>query len=456
MTSALAQSPTVVAPWFHPKFRVLFQPKRYKVFYGGRNGMKTWAVARALVLLGAQKPLRILCAREFQGSIKESVHEVLEKQIEKLGLSRFYEVQRDTIKGITGTSAEGTEFFFIGLHLNTSKVKSYEDVDVCWVEEADAVTDASWNDLTPTIRKPTGGPFGQGSEIWITFNPKLDTDATYKKFIVEPPTDCVAVKTIYTDNPFLSVGIRQEIADLKAKNFDQYLHVWEGFCKQTLEGAVYADELRDATQQKRITKVPYDRSNSVNTYWDLGRSDHTSIWFVQQAGFEYHIIDFYENRLKGIDHYLEVLQNRSYLYDTIWLPHDAKAKTLGSKMTIEEQVRAKFPNAVRIVQRQSIKDKVAAARTVFPNVYFDETKCSVGLQHLRHYTYEVDPQTKQFSALPLHDEHSDAASAFEYFGLASKMPSRRVNGRVSSTLAKLLNRPQNDFPPETSPTGWMR
>lgn len=458
----LAKAPTSepasasISAWFHPKHKVLFEPKRYKVLYGGRAGLKSWSAARALLLLGAQQPLRILCAREFQQSIKESVHELLESQCEKLGLSKFYEIQRDTIKGLRGTSAQGTEFFFIGLHLNTSKVKSYEDVDICWVEEADSVTDSSWGDLTPTIRKPNGGPFGVGSEIWLTFNPKLESDATYQRFVIAPPTDSVIVKTTYADNPFLSEGIKQEIADAKAKNFDTYLHVWGGFCKQTLEGAVYADELRDATQQKRITKVPYDRAVSVNAYFDLGRSDHTSIWFVQQVGFEYHVIDFYENRLKDLGHYLEVLQKRSYLFDTLWLPHDAKARTLGSKMSIEEQVRAKFPNAVRIVPRASVKDKINAARTVFPNTYFDQDKCSVGLQHLRHYTYEVDPQTKQFSAHPLHDEHSDAASAFEYFGLASKYPSRRVSAKVRETLGRLLGSSNEPSRFDHDQQGWMR
>ena len=450
--------PTIIEPWFHPKHKVLFAPTRYKVLYGSRAGLKSWAAARALLLLGARRKLRILCAREFQQSIKESVHELLSSQIEALNLSAWYEIQRDLIRGKAGTSADGTEFIFIGLHLNTSKVKSYEDVDICWIEEADSVTDASWMDLLPTIRKPSGGPFDAGAEIWVTFNPRLETDATYQRFIVHPPTDSVAVKTTYKDNPYLSAGIKQEIEDLKRKNFDQYLHVWEGFCKQTLEGAVYADELRDASTAIpcRICKVPYDHAIPVNTYWDLGRSDHTSIWFVQQAGYEYHLIDFYEDRLKHIDHYIKVMQDRSYIYDTIWLPHDAKAKQLGSRMTIEEQVRAKFPNSVRIVPRASIADKINAARTVFANCWFDSERTSVGVQHLRHYTYDVDEQTKQFSDKPLHDEHSDAGSAFEYFGLASRMPSRRPGGSVRTTLQRLGLRRGEDFTGDSAGIGWMR
>ena len=405
----------VVDAWFHPKHRVLFTPARYKVLYGGRGGLKSWSAARALLILAAQKPLRVLCARELQKSIKESVHQTLEDQIELLGLASYFEVQRDTIKGRAGTSAEGSEFFFIGLHLNTSSVKSYENVDICWVEEADNVSESSWNDLTPTIRKPTGGPFGEGSEIWITFNPKLEEDATYKRFVIRPPTEALVVKTTYQDNPYLSARYLREIADAKLANEDMYLHVWEGYCRHTLEGAVYADELREAT--RRIMHVPYNNAYPVSTYWDLGHSDHTSIWFVQRVGFEWHVIDFYENRLKALNYYLEMLQNKHYLYGAIWLPHDASARQLGSRMTVEEQIRKKFPNIVRIVPKVKIKDKIAAARTIFPQCYFDATRCADGLQRLRHYTFTV--VDGKFSAQPLHDENSDAASAFEYFGVAS-------------------------------------
>jgi len=449
-----------VKPWFHEKFQCLFKPRRYKVFYGGRGGLKSWSVARALVLLGAQRPLRVLCAREFQKSIKESVHQLLESQIKMMNLEAFYEIQRDVIRGRKGTSAEGTEFFFIGLHLNSQNVKSYEDVDIVWIEEAANVSGSSWAHLVPTIRKPKGGPFDSGSEIWVTFNPELEDDATYKRFIIDMPQgesqDSFVTKTTYHDNPFLSEAYLRDVARDKEKNYDTYLHVWEGFCKQTLEGAVYADEMREATVQERICKVPYMRDFPISVYFDLGRSDHTSIWFVQQVGYEWHLVDFYENKLKHIDHYLAVLQEREYLYDSLWLPHDAKAKQLGSKMTIEEQCREKFPNLVQRVPRVSIKDKINAARTVFPNCYFDEKRCADGLQHLRHYCYEVNPDTKQFSEKPSHKGgHSDAANAFEYFAVASKIGVRhkdKLREKIKRTLN--LGRNKGEFPRQDN-FGWM-
>ena len=153
---------------FPAKLECLFNPKnsRYRVLYGGRGGAKSWGVARALLIKGAQAPLRILCAREFQTSIKDSVHKLLCDQIVDMGLAGFYEITEKSIKG-----KNGTEFFFVGLRNNVVNVKSIEGVDVCWVEEAQTVSRNSWNVLIPTIRK-------EQSEIWVTFNPELETDET--------------------------------------------------------------------------------------------------------------------------------------------------------------------------------------------------------------------------------------------------------------------------------------
>jgi phage terminase large subunit len=146
---------------FPRKLSLLFRPSRYKVLHGGRGSGKSWGVARALLILAAQKPMRILCTREVQNSILESVHKLLSDQVETLGLSHFYEIQKTTIKG-----SNGSQFIFEGLRHNINSIKSMEGVDVCWVEEAEKVTDDSWRILIPTIRAP-------GSEIWVTFNPHL-------------------------------------------------------------------------------------------------------------------------------------------------------------------------------------------------------------------------------------------------------------------------------------------
>lgn len=425
-----AQTPLTSAQ-FPAKFSPLFEPARYKVLYGGRGAGRSWGVARWLLIDSLSpdeegKPKLILCTRELQASIKDSVHRLLAQQIDAMGLNHLFDVQQNVIRG-----ANGAEFAFEGIRHNITKLKSFEGAVKCWVEEGQGVTEHSWEILIPTIRRPK-------SEIIVTFNPDLETDATYKRFVVHTPPDCKLIYTTWRDNPwFDNTPLPAERDALKARNYDLYLWVWEGQCRKNLEGAVYAEELRECELQQRITKVPYDRSAPVSTYWDLGRSDHTSIWFIQRVGMEWRVIDFYQSRLQHIDHYLGVLQARNYLYDTLWLPHDGRAKQLGSKMTIEEQARAKF-KSVRIVPKVMIKDKINSARTVFPNCWFDADKCSEGLHALRHYRFEVDEATKQFSQKPLHDENSDAASAFEYFGVASRMPGRRTLKGLGQEAAGLL------------------
>ena len=132
---------------FAPAFEELFRPHRYKVFYGGRGSGKSWSVARALLLLGYEKPMRILCAREIQRSISDSVHKLLCEQIDAIGLSGAYTITRDAIR-----CTSGTEFIFKGLRSNPQEIKSTEGVDICWVEEAAAVSADSWDILIPTVR----------------------------------------------------------------------------------------------------------------------------------------------------------------------------------------------------------------------------------------------------------------------------------------------------------------
>lgn len=406
-------APLEISPEFIPQVQFLFEPWRYKVLYGGRLGVKSWSVARALLILGLSGQERVLCARELQKSLDESVHKLLADQISAMGMNYLYEVQQAHIVG--RESAQGTLFSFEGLRHNVAKVKSYEGLTRCWVEEAAKLSKASFNILDPTLRV-------QGSEIWLTYNPELDDDFVHQFFVVQPaPSNAKVVRLTFRDNPWLSETSRELIQHMKETDYDEYLHVYEGHTRQQLEGAIFAEELREAMSADpcRIARVPHQRSLPVNCYFDLGRSDHTSIWFEQRVGFEHHLIDFYQNRLKHIEHYLKLLQQKGYFYGTIWLPHDAKAKTLGTKASIEEQVRdAGF--TVRIVPKLSIPDRINAARTVFPLCYFDEARCAEGLKSLKHYRYEVTEGGK-FSLNPLHDWASDAADAFCYFGVASKV-----------------------------------
>lgn len=410
---------------FPDAFDYLFEPHRYKVAYGGRGGAKSWAFARALLIQASANPLRVLCARELQKSIKDSVHKLLSDQVVSLGLEHVFDVQQAAIKGRPGTPAAGSEFFFEGLRHNTMSIKSYEGVDRVWVEEAHLVSKSSWEILIPTVRK-------EGSEIWISFNPELREDETYQRFVVKPPADAIVRKVGWRDNPFFPTVLELERRALQERDPDAYHNVWEGHCREILEGAIFANELRAARSENRIGRVQWDPACPVDTYWDLGWADATSIWFVQPGHHEYRLIDFVQDQLKSIQYYIKELQLRKYTYRTCYLPHDADHKTLAAGgRSVAQQIRAGgIGERVYVLERIPAKGaSISAARAVFPMCWFDEDKCADGLQSLRHYRYEVDPDTRAWSDKPAHDWSSHAADAFMSIGAAILPENTHRTGR---------------------------
>jgi len=366
-------------------------------------------VARALLVKGAKSPMRFLCAREFQNSIKDSVHKLLTDQIFALNLESFYEITQSSIRG-----KNGTEFAFVGLKNNIANIKSFEGVDCCWVEEAQTVSKLSWNVLIPTIRKDK-------SEIWITFNPELETDETFQRFVVSPPQNAVVQKINWSDNPWFPETLELERQALKNRDIEAYNTVWEGICRQTLDGAIFAKEMTMAEIEGRITKVPYDATKPVHAIFDLGWADNTACWLMQFIGQELHFIRYFEDNQKTITYYLQEMQKFGYLYDTLWLPHDAAAKSLGTGRSIEEIVRA-AGFKVQMLDRVPIADSINAARTIFNKCYFDRENTADGLNCLRHYQYDVDVETGAFSQKPLHNIYSHGADAFRYVGLMVNEP----------------------------------
>lgn len=398
---------------FPLKLECLFKPKRYKVLWGGRGAGRSWNIARALLLIGKERPIRVLCVREFQNSISESVHKVLSDQIKFLGLEDVYEVQKQGIYGKNGTS-----FSFEGIKNNVARIKSYEGIDYCWVEEAVKVSKNSWKDLIPTIRK-------DGSEIWLSFNPELDTDYTYVTFVKNANlavSDSYVVHMTFRDNPWFPKELLVEMEKMRTQDYDSYLNVWEGQCLVALEGAVYAKEMQNATAEGRIMDVPWDRDYPVDVWMDLGagRADFTAIWFAQQVNMQNRILHYYENNLSDTLHYAQHMKNRlPYVYGNIWLPHDAEATKIGMVKNIKKQFQEQFPsNLVRIVPKLSIAEGINAARLLFPNCFFDAEGCHDGLEALRHYRYKV--VDGQYSREPVHDNYSHGADAFRYLAMTIK------------------------------------
>jgi phage terminase large subunit len=384
------------------KAEPLRHPARYKILRGGRGSAKSWTVARQLLLDGAEKPLRILCAREIQNTIEESVHRLLADQIAEMGLQGFYTVQDKLISG-----RNGTEFVFKGIRgLDVVKIKSFEGVDRVWVEEAQVVTKKSWDILEPTIRKA-------GSEIWVTFNPELDTDETWMRFVENAPPDAVVIEMNWRDNPWFPPELEKLRQQWKERDPEGYETVWEGKCRPAVEGAIYRREIEHMTRDKRFRPVPYDPLLKVHTVWDLGWNDLSSIIMVQRVGGELRIIDFFEDSHRTLPDYIHDLKERKYNWGTDYLPHDGDSARLESSGLSARDILVKLGRSVAIIPKGDIEAGIKAARVIFQRCYFDRDKATALVGHLKRYRRQINQSTQEPMG-PLHDEHSHAADAFRY------------------------------------------
>lgn len=412
---------------FPEKSIPLFSAAPYKVMYGGRGGSKSWSMARVILALGANKKLFIVCGREIQRSIKDSVHKLLSEQISALGLQDFYEIQEQKILG-----KNGTEIVFVGVRNNITSIKSMEGIDIFWLTEAVHVSNHTWDTLLPTVRRdPPFGPFGEGSEVWIDFNPDLGSDDTYKRWVLDPPPGTVVLEVNYDDNKWFPDILKRQMAEMREKDYDNYLTVWEGKVRRSLEGAIYAKELSAAISEGRVSpNIKYDRSKGVTVSFDLGRSDMCALWFFQQIGMEHHAVAFYGNTGFGIDHYLEEIQKRKYLVNRVILPHDAKNHHQAASKTIWRQVCDFYGvnedggNIVREAKKLGLVSGINVVRQLFPRLYFAEGPTADGILGLQHYQYGVNPETKVRTKEPLHNWASNPADSLRYYAVEMKEGSK--------------------------------
>ncbi|WP_039660061.1 MULTISPECIES: PBSX family phage terminase large subunit [Pantoea] len=355
---------------FAPKFKPLFQPKRYKTFHGGRGGAKSWAAARALVIMAASKKLRILCTREVQNSIKDSVHKLLKDQIEMLGLNPWFRITNESI-----TSASGSEFLFNGLRFDPLGIKSTEGVDICWVEEAQSVSSDSWAILIPTIRK-------EGSEIWVTFNPGKESDPTYQRFIVTPPDDSITVEVNYYDNPYLPETLRKEMEYCKRVDYEAYEHIWLGKPKSISDSVIFRNRYR-------VEAFPDDLWQQADRLFfgaDFGFANDPST-LIRMFMIDTRLYIEYEAYGVGVE-----LDEMPQFYDSI--PEVRKWPVKGDNSrpeTISYLARQGFSIDAAAKWKGSVEDGVTHLKG-FEEIIIHE-RCKHTADEFRHYSYKVDKKT---------------------------------------------------------------
>lgn len=462
---------------FPEKTAFLFEPHPYKCIYGGRGKSASWSFARALLILGRRRKLFIVCAREIQNSIQESVHKLISDQISELtyGVAQenyFYDVLKSEIVG-----KNGTKFVFVGIRNNVNSIKSMEAIDIFAVFEADGVSHNSWEKVLPTVRRdPPFGPFGWGSEVWVEFNPELETDETFTRFVTDPPkakaegykaikvaggwnvlntlepdenkqlcwtaspnisedeaieeavyhNSCVSVQMNYFDNPFFPSRLRAQMEDAKARDIDTYRNVWLGEPRRTLKGSIFAKELGLAIEEKRLSPhIKLDPTRPCVFSFDLGDSDECCWWAWQQIGMEHNAVDYYGNSGYGIDHYLNEIELRKLKVKAILLPHDAAQahqSARGNKAgnTILKQVRSVYEDKVKLVPVVSVVNRINATRALFPRINISVGPTADGVKGLTHWRYSVseklvDGKPEKRSSIPLHNWASNPADGFTYY-----------------------------------------
>lgn len=407
---------------FPSKLKFLFKEGlRYKVAKGGRGSGKSWGFARALLIQGAAKPLRIGCFREVQKSIKDSVHKLLSDQISALGLTSQYEVLETVIRG-----RNGTEFLFGGLADHTvESIKSFEGLDIAWVEEARNVSKRSWDILIPTIRKP-------GSQIWVSYNPELETDETHVRFVINEPPRSEVVTMNYHDNPWFSPELEEERKHCQLTAPKDYDNIWLGKCKPAVSGAIYYDEVAAAEEQGRICNVPYDPLLKVHVVFDLGWNDAMAISLVQRGPADLRVIEYIEDSHKTLDHYSAELKKRNLNWGKLYLPHDGRNRDFKTGKSAEEIMQA-LGWEVAITPNMSIEDGIRLARMTFPRVYIDKTKGERLVQCLKRYRRSINQQTQEPGG-PLHDEWSHGADDFRYIAVNAESMTNETWGGGGGSL----------------------
>lgn len=399
--------------------------------YGGRGSGKTRSFAKMAAVRGyihgmAGESGIILCARQFMNSLEDSSLEECKRAIEEESfLAAYYEVGEKYIKSRDGRIS----FTFAGLDRNIASVKSKGRILLCWVDEAEPVTDEAWLILIPTLREEGDG---WNAELWVTWNPKRKTAPVEGRFRLssDPLTKVVALN--WRDNPKFPAKLERDRQRDMAERPDQYPHIWEGEFATTLAGAYFAQSLSQARQESRIGRVAADPLMTIRLFADIGgtgaKADNFVFWAAQFIGREIRLIDHYEQQGQPLAAHLAWLRSKGYTPDKaqIWLPHDGDTQDKVHDVSYRSAFEA-AGYVVTVVPNQgkgAAMLRVEAARRLFPSMWFNEATTQAGLDALGWYHSKRD-EARGIDLGPEHDWASHSADAFGLMCVAYELPTNR-------------------------------
>ena len=401
----------ILSPEVPRKLKPLLFPKRYKGAYGGRGGAKSHFFAEQVVFK-ALEGKRIVCIREVQNSIKDSVKQLIVDKIEKLGLGQEFDVVESEIRG-----PKDSLIVFKGMQAyNAANIKSLEGYDVAWVEEAQTFSQYSLDLLRPTLRK-------DGSELWFSWNPRYKTDPVDAFFRKNPPADAISVQINWRDNPWFPDVLKREMEHDFEVDADKAEHIWNGAYGSS-QGAILAKYVNKAEREGRIhNDVSFDPDGApILISSDLGFRDTAAWWYWQPVLGGSKILKYQGESGWDADDWIPEIQKNLLAMGVkkdslgkIWLPHDARAKTFQSKHTTVEKFLTAFgAGKVDVVPQSRKSDQISAARTVIDLCEFHATDCEGGLDGLRAWEFQYHEELQVFSKDPLHNWASHPGDAYAY------------------------------------------
>lgn len=394
-------------------FEKLIPQKRYKAIRGGRGSSKSWTIAAVILLLASEQPLLVLCVREFQKSIENSVHKLLKDTIVRLGLSDFYRITDNRIYG-----ANGSEFIFGGLHANVSSIKSLEGCDICWVEEAETVSADSWKNLIPTIRKA-------GAEIWISYNPREPDDPT--SLLVESlltREDAVVLDVNFSENPwFDQTSLKADMEAAYRTDPEEAAHVWGGQFRKRNDAQIYGGKyMKQDFEVPHVRKLIGRDTENKPVYRLVPDEGWDGPYYGCDWGFSNDLLVGLKCWLRGATLYVEYESTglkvelnaiASKFFDELpGLDQGYEMRADNSRPETISHVRSMGVNVVAAEKWPgSVEDGIAFIRALDKVIV--HSRCVVTLEEFKKYMYKVDKITKQVTRVPV-DAFNHAMDTIRY------------------------------------------
>ena len=408
---------------------------RYRCAWGGRGSGKTRTFAkalstRALAFAMAGVTGIVLCGREFMNSLDESSMAEVKAAIrsEPELLEPFFDIGEKYIR-TKDFLAGRVDFKFAGLKHNIDSIKSKSQILILWVDEAEAVSDAAWRKITPSVRAEGATEalnaneefYTYHSEIWVSWNPERRNSATNKRFRLRPPSNWKGVEVNWSDNPWFPESLDIERRNDKEERPEHYPHVWGGQYLTVMDGAYYARQIITAREQGRFKpNLEYIKTNKLYAVHDIGgtgrRSDAYTIWVFQIINGVIRWLNYYEAVGQSVEYHVRWMRRNGYEAAYIFLPHDGETQDANAVSWRNHWEAADFD--VECIGNQgpgAALDRVTSTRLVFHHMEFDEPKCAEGIEAISFYHEKIDEE-REIGLGPDHDWSSHAADAFGMIG----------------------------------------